>query len=258
MINSIMKNKSTLPYIKVLVFVLALLFFLFIWDLAAKMIDEIIILPSVRKTVDALCKIVTSGNFFSLIFTALKSFIKGLLLGIISGVILAIVCHKSEVITVIVSPVISILKATPIACVIVLLWVSLTVEHITVYATLIMVLPIVWQNIYDGLDSIDQNMLEVASVFKLGKWQRFKVIYVPTVLAYLVPAVITSVGLAWKAEIAAEIMTYSNIGYLIREHRTYQEAESIFAWTILIITFSILFEQSVKYLLGRLENALKA
>ena len=258
MMNSIMKNNRILPYIKIVFFILSLVVFLLIWDLSAKNINESIILPSVREMAVALYKIVVSGDFFKLIFTALKSFLTGLVLGISSGVMLAVLCYKLELLTVIISPAISILKATPIACVIVLLWVSLTVSQITVYATLIMVLPVVWQNVYNGLGSLDKNMIEVASVFKLGKWQKFKVLYVPTVLSYLIPAVITSIGLAWKAEIAAEIMTYNNIGYLIREHRTYQEADSIFAWTILIVAFSILFEKSAKYLLGRLENGLKA
>ena len=256
--NSIMKNKKLLPYIKVLIIIFSIFAFLLIWDLSAKIIDEDIIIPSVRETAVALYKIVISGNFLSLIFTTFIRFIKGLFLGISCGVLLAILCHRFDVLTIVVSPIISILKATPIACVIVVLWISLEVFQITIFAALIMVLPIVWQNVYDGLGSIDENMIEVASVFKLGKWQKLKALYIPSVLSYLVPAIVTSIGLAWKAEIAAEIMTYNNIGYLIRDHRTYLEADSIFAWTILIVAFSIVFEQGAKYLLGRLGNALKA
>ena len=122
-----------------------------------------------------------------------------------------------------------------------------------------MVMPVVWQNVYDGLGATDKNMLEVASVFRLSKIQKIKVLYIPSVLSYIIPAVITSVGLAWKAEIAAEIMTYSNIGELILDFKTVSfDTASIFAWTIIIVTFSILFEKSAKYLLGRLGNVLKA
>ena len=256
--NSIMKNKLTLPYIKHLIIAITVLTVLLIWDVSAKIIDENIIIPSVRETADSLYKIIVSADFVKLIFTAFFRLLIGLLLGIISGVFLAIICHKFDILATIISPFISILKATPVACIIVILWISFTISQVTILVSIMMVLPIVWQNVYDGLDSIDENLIEVASVFKLSTWQKLIVLYIPSTLSYLMPAVITSIGLAWKAEIATEIMTYNNIGYMIRDYKTFLDAASIFAWTIIIVALSILFEKGAKYLLGRLGNALKA
>ena len=74
----------------------------------------------------------------------------------------------------------------------------------------------------------------------------------PSMLKYLIPSVITSIGLAWKSGIAAEIMTNSNIGRLIYNYKniTY-DTESIFAWTVMIVLFSILLEKATAKLLGR-------
>jgi len=67
------------------------------------------------------------------------------------------------------------------------------------------------------------------------------------------------VGLAWKAEIAAEIMTNSNIGRLIYDYKTVSyDTASIFAWTVIIVSLSIIFEKVTKCFLGRLINDLKA
>lgn len=254
-----MKDKLILPYIKVAIIVFSSILFLLFWDISSKITDQSIILPSVKETLTSLYKIISSGEFFSFIFTAFFRVFAGLFLGVSAGILLAALCHRFDVVSTVISPIISIMKATPVACIIVLLWIRFNYTEIAVLVVLLMVMPVVWQNVYDGLGATDKNMLEVASVFRLSKIQKIKVLYIPSVLSYLIPAVITSVGLAWKAEIAAEIMTYSNIGELIRDFKTVSfDTASIFAWTIIIVTFSILFEKSAKYLLGRLGNVLKA
>jgi NitT/TauT family transport system permease protein len=216
-------------------------------------------MPSVGETAVALYGIIVSGSFLTFILTAFSRVISGLILGIIIGVLVAAICYKFDLVKTIVSPIISIMKATPVACIIVLLWIRFNYTEIAVLVVLLMVTPIVWQNVYDGLKSTDPSMIEVAYVFELSTWEKIKVLFFPSTLTYLLPAVITSVGMAWKAEIAAEIMTYSNIGELIRDFKTVTfDTASIFAWTIIIVGFSILFEIGTKYLLRRLGNALKA
>lgn len=258
MTNSTMRNKLNLPYIKALIIIFTAFAFLSLWDLSAKITNDNFLMPSVKETAVALYRIVISGDFFTFILIAFLRVFAGLALGVFTGVFIAALCYKFDVLKTVVSPIMSIMKATPIACIIVLLWIRFNYTQIAVLVVLLMVTPIVWQNVYDGLNSIDGGMLEVTRVFELSAWQKIKVLFIPSVLPYLLPAVITSVGMAWKAEIAAEIMTYSNIGELIRDFKTVTfDTAAIFAWTIIIVAFSILFEKGTKHLLGRLGNAIK-
>ena len=150
------------------------------------------------------------------------------------------------------------MKATPVACIIVLLWIHLTYKQFAVFVVMIMVMPVIWQNIYDGYKEIDKGLIEVANVFELSALTRIKVLVIPTLLSYLLPAIITSIGLAWKAEIAAEIMTGQHIGELIYDFKNVSyDTASIFAWTAIIVILSIAFEKGAKSLLGRLINGLK-
>ena len=257
MINSIMKNKLILPYIKPIVFIFTIVSLLAFWDLSSYITDDNFLLPSVKETAVALYEIIASGSFLSFVFIAFFRVLTGLVLGVALGVFVAALCYKFDVIKTIVSPIISVMKATPVACIIVLLWIRFNYTEIAILVVLLMVTPIVWQNVYDGLKSIDQSMLEVTYVFELTAWQKIRALYFPSTLKYLLPAVITSIGMAWKAEIAAEIMTYSNIGELIRNFKTLTfDTAAIFAWTIIIIAFSMIFERGTKYLLGRLGNVL--
>ncbi len=259
MMNSIMKNNNKLPYIKLLKFIIPLIVILIFWEIIAFAINDSFFMPDVVLTFNALINILTSGTFFKVIFIALYRVFSGLILGIVLGVLFATLCHKFDIVNTILSPIISIMKATPVACIIVLLWIRLNYTEIAVFVVVLMVLPIVWQNVYEGYKSIDSNLVEVADVFELNRAQRLKVLIIPSVLSYLLPAIITSVGLAWKAEIAAEIMTSSNIGKLIYDFKTVSyDTASIFAWTVIIVSLSILFEKVTKYFIGRLSDEFKA
>ena len=256
--NSIMKNKITLPYIKVLKTILSIFSILAIWELIAFIVNDNYFMPDVIDTFNSLLTIIASGDFFKVLFTAFYRVISGLLLGIILGVFLATLCYKFDIFNTLLAPVISIMKATPVACIIVLLWIRLNYTEIAIFVVVLMVLPIVWQNVFDGYKSIDPSLVEVTQIFELTPLQKLKVLILPSMLSYLLPAIITSVGLAWKAEIAAEIMTNSNIGKLIYDFKTVSyDTASIFAWTVIIVLFSIVFEKTAKYFLGRLANELK-
>ena len=254
-----MQNKPALPYIKALKIILSPLFILSVWEILALIINDSFFLPDVIETLEALGKILFKGVFFRVIFTAIYRVLSGLILGVMFGIIIAVLCHKFDIANTLLSPIISIMKATPVACIIVLLWIRLNYTEIAIFVVFLMVLPIVWQNVYDGLNAVDKNLTEVADIFEMSPLQRIKALTIPSVLAYLLPALITSVGLAWKAEIAAEIMTNSNIGKLIYDYKTVSyDTASIFAWTVIIVTLSIALERLTKRLLGSVINGLKA
>ena len=259
MTSSIMKNNVTLLKNKAAKNVFSLVVILSIWEILALAVNDSYFLPDVIETGSALVNILVSGSFFKVVFTAFYRVFSGLMLGILAGASVAVLCHRFDIVNTVLSPIISIMKATPVACIIVLLWIRMNYTQIAVFVVVLMVLPIVWQNVYDGLKSIDKSMLEVTEVFELSRLEKIKVLIIPSVMTYLLPAIVTSVGLAWKAEVAAEIMTNSNMGKLIYDFKTVSyDTASIFAWTVVIVTLSIIFESITKKLFGRMIDDLKA
>lgn len=253
-----MRNKYTLPHFKIGKTIFALIVILSIWEITALIVNDSFFMPDVIETFKSLVNILTSGTFFKVISIAFYRVFSGLVIGIIAGVVLATLCYKFDILNTILSPIISIMKSTPVACIIVLLWIRLNYTEIAIFVVVLMVLPIVWQNVFDGFKAINSSLIEVTRVFEFTNIQKLKVLIIPSILSYLLPAIITSVGLAWKAEIAAEIMTNSNIGKLIYNFKTVSyDTASIFAWTVIIVVFSIAFESITKRFLGRLANEFK-
>lgn len=252
--TSITKNNIKLLINKALKIIIPTIILLSVWEIAARIVDNSYFLPGVSATASAIVKTVGSKGFFKIIFTALGRVLTGLALGVLSGVLLATLCHYSSIASAVLTPVISIMKATPVACIIVLLWISMNYTELTIFVVIMMVMPIIWQNVLDGYRAVSKDLLEVADVFELSFAKKLRVLIIPTVSSYLIPALITSIGMAWKAEVAAEIMTNSNMGRLIYDYKTVSyDTVSIFAWTAIIITLSIIFESVAKYALRRIK-----
>ena len=210
-------------------------------------------MPRVEETLASLTVLIKTSGFWKYVLISLFRVALGLGAGIVLGVILATVCHIIPISKAFVSPLIVIMKATPIATIILILWFTLSNAELAIFVVFLMVTPVIWQNVYDGYKSIPSEMREVCEIFELSRFKKFKILVLPTITKYLVPAIITSVGLAWKAEIAAEIMTYSNIGQSIDDFKTlHLDTPSVFAWAVVIVTLSLILEFIIKSILRRI------
>ncbi len=233
--------------------VLPILFWICVWQALAMIVDHSYFLPDVFTTVKALFGLVVTRVFW---ISALLTFLRvltGLILGTFLGIALAVLANRFTVVYALLSPLITVIKSTPVATFIVILWIMLSGDALSILIALLMVMPIIWQNVTDAYRSIDKELLEMTAVFEFSFSKRFKLLVFPALMKYLVPALITATGLAWKSEIAAEIIAYTknSIGQQINDAKYYFDSPLVFAWTLVIILFSICLERLTKYLLGR-------
>ncbi len=245
-----MKNKL-ICILKRLVIPLA--FWLGLWQILTTVIGNRFLLPGIPDTLTALAALLTESDFYSAVLLSLCRVITGLLLGIFSGALLAFLCHRYELPRSIFTPIISIIKSTPVASFIVVLWVLMSGDALSVFIGFLMVMPLIYQNIFGGLDAIDKGLTEVADVFEFSRTKRFRLLTLPTLMSYFLPALTNAVGLCWKAVIAAEIIAYTkrSIGQGINDAKYDMDTPTVFAWTLLIIIFSLLLEWTVSLLTRR-------
>lgn len=235
-----------------------LLFWLSLWQIAALIINNSFLLPDIPETLSALLGIISEGGgeFFFAVFLTLLRVLCGLVLGIAIGIALAVLSHHISAVRALISPMISVIKSTPVASFIIILWIMLSGDTLAIFVAFLMVMPIIWQNLMDGYDAIDGDLIEISTVYQLSFKTKMRVLVIPTLLKYLVPAIITSVGLAWKSEIAAEIIAYTrnSIGQHVNDAKYFMDYASVFAYTIVVIVLSIIFEKVAKFLLLRCEK----
>ena len=152
----------------------------------------------------------------------------------------------------------TIIKATPIASFIVLALLWADKNTLPVFITILIVLPIVSSNISAGVRATDKLLLDVARVYRFSFGMRIKRIYIPSVMPYFLASCRASLGMAWKAGIAAEVLcTPRNaIGTKIYLSKTNLETTELFAWTLAVIIFSLIIEKLLIFLLNKLAKRL--
>ena len=235
---------------------LAAFFWILVWWVAALIVGNGYFLPSPVDTVLALFSLLSEAEFYTVVLFSILRVLCGLGLGVAVGSLLAAASHHLPFVRRLVCPVISVFKAMPVATFIIILWITLRGSLLSIFIGFMMVMPIIFQNLLDGYDSIDKTLLEVTRAYEFSAFKRFRLLTLPTLLAFFAPALITSIGLAFKSQIAAEIIAYTNesIGQYIFDSKYNGQHDKVFAWALVIVTVSILLEYLTKKLLWRFKN----
>lgn len=222
------------------------------WQLLAMAVGNGILLAGPLETAQRLLSLLGEGSFF---LTVGKSFLRialGFTAGFLAASLLAAGSRRFPLLEEILAPVMSLLKAVPVASFVVLLLVWWGSSVLAVAVGILVVLPNLYVNTLEGLKSTDARMLEMAKVFRLPLWNRFFYIYRPTLRPFLYSGMKISLGMCWKSGVAAEVigMPDFSIGGSIYLSKVYLDTAGVLAWTAVVILLSVLFEKLVLWLLG--------
>ena len=224
-----------------------ILFWVGLWGATAHYIDKPLLLPSPTEVLLRLFQLIIIEDFWVITALSLARITLGILAAIILGILLGIITHYSGFLNDLFSPLQAIAKVTPVASFILLVLIWLDRNIVPAIISGIMVLPIVWTNVGAGLKNLDRNLIEMAKIYHLSRKTQFKRITLPGVMPYFLSAVQTSIGIGWKAGIAAEVLTVPvfSIGKMIADSKMYMETVDLFTWTLVVILISLLIEKLV-------------
>ena len=233
-----------------------LLFWLLVWALAARAVGQALLLPSPLETGRELVKLARSAVFWLTVGRSVLRILAGILIAVLLGAALALLTHKSALFKALLAPVMTLVKSTPVASFIILALVWLGRGAVPLVIAALMVLPVVWSNVSQGLSGIDPQLLELAEVYHLPKLRVLRRITWPSVLPHLRAALCSALGLGWKAGIAAEVLTVppESIGKRIYEAKLYLETTELFAWTAAVVLVSLAIERFLLRLVDRGEG----
>ncbi len=244
------------PARKALQTLAVLLFWLLVWALAARAVGQALLLPSPQETGRELVRLARSAVFWLTVGKSVLRVLAGILIAVLLGVLLAFLTHKSPLLKALLAPVMTLVKSTPVASFIILALVWLGRGIVPLVIAALMVLPVVWSNVSQGLAGIDPQLLELAAVYRLPKLRALRRITWPSVLPHLRAALRSALGLGWKAGIAAEVLTVppGSIGKRIYEAKLYLETTELFAWTAAVVLVSLGIERLLLRLVERGEG----
>lgn len=245
---------------KILKTIIITISWLGIWQILSAVTGLSVLLPSPIETLLEIKELVVTSVFWQSVFHSLVRIIIGFLLGVLFGTLTAFVSAFSKTVNDFLLPIIHIVKATPVASFIILAIVWLKTDNVPSFISMLIVFPIIWSNVKTGIRETDKNLIEMSDAFGVKKSKKLKQIYLPSVKPYFVSAVTTSMGLAWKSGIAAEVLCTpkNSIGSGIYASKIYLETPKLFAWTAIVVIMSIILEKIILLIIKRGKTSDKA
>lgn len=231
---------------------------LVLWQLVCILVNMELLVVSPLMVLRRLWELMQTADFWRFALCSLGRIIAGFALGCAGGTLLAVLCFMVPFARAFFSPAVTVIKSTPVASFIILALVWLTGQYVPIFIAFLMVLPVVYGNVSQGIAEVDPQLLEMAKVYGMSRRKKLTAVYLPSVLPYFMAASRTALGLAWKAGAAAEVIgvTRDSIGRQLYYAKIYLETADLFAWTAVVILLSLLLERlylwAAKRLIARL------
>ena len=216
-------------------------FWLGVWAVVACAVDLELLLPSPIRVVQRLGELVVTADFWRATLASFGRVALGALAALALGSLMAVGGALCPPLRRLMLPLLAIIKATPVASFILLALVWLERGILPAFMAALIVLPVVWGNLDAGIAAIDPALHELARAYRLPPLGRLRRIYIPAVMSHFVSACRASLGMAWKAGIAAEVLCTPPIsmGRYLYETKLYLETTDLFAWTLTVILLSV-------------------
>ena len=231
-------------------------FWLGVWALAAHRFGKPLLFPSPLSVIKTLGELLGTKEFYIATGTSLWNILTGTFSAILAACILTVITSRIRFVRELIHPVMAVVKATPVASFIILMLLFLGPVKVPAVITFLIVLPIVWTNLDEGIQNIDPQLREVAKMYRFSLAKRLRVLLFPSLKPYFLSACKTAIGLAWKAGVAAEIiaMPPETIGTMIGEAKLYIMSAEMFAWTLTVVLLSLAIEFGVSHLFSKFNN----
>ncbi len=240
---------------------LAVAFALLLWQIAAAAVDQRILLVSPVEVLMRMTSIWRIEGFLSSIWFSFYHIAGGFLLALVTGTVLAALSGRFAWIETALWPFMITVKTVPVASFVVICLIWLSAQNLSVFISFLIVLPVVYGNVLEGIKSEDKKMLEVGRVFGIPFFKRILYIHMPQLKPFILSACATSLGMSWKAGVAAEIIGTpdGSIGKQLYYAKIYLDTDDLLCWTLIIVIISVAFEKLfillVRRLYARLERA---
>lgn len=225
----------------------AVVFWLVVWQLVSFELNSELLLVSPIKVIIRLGQLMVTLAFWKSVLFTLSRIGLGFFMAAVSGCVLAVIASRYRRVRELLAPLMVTIKSVPVASFIILALIWFSARNLSVLISYLMVLPVIYTNMLNGIRSVDRQLLEMAQVFRISGFRTVRTIYLQHLLPFLYSACSVALGLSWKAGVAAEVIGIpkGSIGECLQQAKIYLDTPDLFAWTLVIVILSLVFEKMV-------------
>ena len=200
-----------------------------------------------------LTELVPYAGFWGAIGYSLVRITAGFLLGVAAGTLLAALSARFRRVEELLAPALLAIKSIPVASFIILALILFSSRNLAVLISFLIVLPVLYTNMLRRHPGRRSAAAGDGPGVPHPRTRGIRYVYLPQVLPYFRSACGSALGLCWKSGIAAEVigMPDGSIGEQLQQAKIYLNTPDLFAWTLVIVLVSLIFEKVFLALLKR-------
>lgn len=230
--------------------ILVFLFWLGVWYLTACLVNNRVLLASPLETGKKLIGFLADAEVYRIVFYSLLRIGTGFLLGLSMGVLFAVCSSRCSLAERMLTPLMGLFQAVPVASFAVILLIWWGSDGLTVAVCYMVVLPLIYAGTLEGLKAVDSKKKEMAELYRFPFLTKAVYLYRDALKPYLRGNLQVALGMSWKSGIAAEVIGVPrwSVGEQLYLSKIYLDTAGVFAWTGLVILLSGFFGKLVMFL----------
>lgn len=222
-----------------------------VWQLTALAVGTDLLLAGPLQTFQAAIRLLANGE---VVTTALWSFLRiagGFVLAYVMALLLAYSAWCHVALEIFLCPALLAIKSTPVVCIVVMLLIWFGAPWVSLCCVLLVVLPATYFAALEGFRALDSQRLRMLKLYRVDSLRQFGAYIWPTLQSYLLASAKMTVGMSWKAGVAAELIgsPAGSIGERIYQAKIVLETADVFAWTIVVVLLAYICERVFLHLL---------
>lgn len=214
------------------------------WHITSIKIGEPFLLPSPREVFLDMTSLAVNPGFLIELSATFLRVLAAFSIAVASSFALGLPAGHSTILRAAISPLLTLVKSTPVVSFILvaLLWFGSSL--VPVFVSVLMILPIMTEAISRGVRQTDPLLLAMARVYRFRKIDELVHIRIPSALPFFFAGAGSSLSLAWKIVVAAEIIGFPKIGVgsAMQTAKTHLETARVLSLTAFVIIMSGLTE----------------
>lgn len=224
-----------------------------IWLIAASLIDNAIVVPSLFDVISALLDIITRQDFYHIVFNSVLRTLIAVGISFLTALMIATVSYFCELFEDFFHIIYVILKTIPTIAIMIicLLWFGRNGSVIMI--VFLVVFPIIYSNLLYAYKHIDNSLILNTKTYEDEFLIKLRRIYLPLIKANMFESIKSTLSLGFKVTVMSELMSQVSIGI---GHELYFAKinlmmTDIFAWTFIMVVVSLIFDYIISLIIKR-------
>ena len=205
------------------------------------------ILPSIPDVGQTFLEMLRSGQLKEDLFISMSRVLKGYLISAVLGIFLGSLIGMYRPVKELFVPIITVIRQIPMIAWIplIILWCGIAEASKVVIIVLVAFFQIL-VNTQSGIERTPGGYLEVARLYKLGRWQTFVKVYLPHAIPQILVGLRLGLGGSWMAVVAAELIAAtSGIGYRMSSARSNMQSDVVIVCMIVVGIVGVLMDKGI-------------